>query len=127
MLFRSLQEFNLDRMNYLRKFTKSVGWSDHSLVEKDGIKGTLASIYYGADMVERHYTILPPEQTKDGPVSIQPEYLDEIVKFAKLAKVEQENYLNDIFPEYSICLGVQQRELTQNELFNRDYYKGRFI
>ena len=122
-----LQEYHLNRMNYLRKFTSSVGWSDHSLVEKDGIKGTLASIFYGADVVERHFTILPSEQTKDGPVSIKPEHLNEIVEFAKLDKEEQEKHLNDIFPEYSICLGLQQRKLTQNELANRDYYKGRFI
>jgi len=121
-----LEQYNLRRMNYLRKFTDSVGWSDHSLVERDGIKGTLASIYFGADVVERHFTILPPSKTKDGPVSINPQNLNDIVKFSKLDRKDQKIYLKDIFPNFSICLGSENRNLSAEELLNRDYYRGRF-
>ena len=121
-----LEEFNLKRMNYLRKFTNSVGWSDHSLVKRDGIKGTLAAIFYGADFIERHFTILPSSKTKDGPISITPKQLKDLVEFSKLDQKEKKIYLNEHFPDHSICLGMEKRKLSSEELLNRDYYRGRF-
>jgi N,N'-diacetyllegionaminate synthase len=65
-----LNEMNLARMEYLRHFTPSVGLSDHSLVSRDGVKAALAAIHLGAEVIERHFTILPPEASRDGKVSI---------------------------------------------------------
>jgi sialic acid synthase SpsE len=121
-----LSEFHLARMNYLRRFTKSVGWSDHSLYEKDGVKGALAAIYFGADIIERHFTVLSRSATKDGPVSIGPIDAKKIIEYSKLTKSELKNMMADEFPEFEITLGQADRDLSEAELLNRDYYRGRF-
>ena len=63
-----LGQMHLNRINYLREFTPSVGLSEHTLVARDGVKATLAAIYFGADTVERHFTVLPEDETRDGKV-----------------------------------------------------------
>ena len=67
-----LEEIHLRRIDWLRQFTPSVGFSDHTLIERDGLKASLAAIYYGADVIERHFTVLKPQATKDSPISITP-------------------------------------------------------
>lgn len=121
-----LDQMHLRRLEYLKKYTASVGFSDHSLVSRDGVKATLAAIYLGASVVERHFTILPSDQTKDGPVSILPEHLREIVKFANLSADEQKLYLQEKVPEFESMLGAEERSLSDEELRNRAYYRGRF-
>jgi sialic acid synthase SpsE len=121
-----LKDFNLARMKYLRQFTPTVGWSDHSLVSRDGLKGTMAAIYFGADIIERHVTILESDQTKDGPVSIFPKQIEELKYFASLESPDQSKYLEEIFPNYQSTIGHFDRQLTSVELANRDYYRGRF-
>lgn len=121
-----LEEFHLARMEYLRKLTDSVGWSDHSHVERDGILGTKAAVYYGADVIERHFTILPADQTKDGPVSVRPEHVADLKKFSEMSKDEMKSHLEDVFPDYEKTLGEVERELSDAELLNRDYFRGRF-
>ena len=66
-------------MEYLRRFTTEVGFSDHSLVSRDGLIGSKAALALGATSIERHFTVLSPEDTKDGPVSINPQNLNDIV------------------------------------------------
>lgn len=122
-----LNEFHLARMEYLKQFSPSVGWSDHSLVKRDGIMGTIASIYYGADVIERHFTILDSDQTKDGPVSITPKHIKELKDISCLSKNEIKEYLKDHCPDYEQTWGVATRKLSNDELLNRDYYRGRFI
>jgi len=121
-----LNQFHLSRMQYLRQFVNKVGWSDHSLVNRDGIKGTLAAIYYGADIIERHFTILDADQTKDGPVSILPKHIKELKFFSNLKKDEQKKYLEQKLPDFKQTLGQESRKLSDTELLNRDYYRGRF-
>jgi N,N'-diacetyllegionaminate synthase len=122
-----LNQYNLSRMNYLRKFCSSVGWSDHSLVSQDGINGSLASIFYDAAVLERHFTILPSSKTKDGPVSINPNHLSELKKFSNLSKEKMESKLREVFPLFHLTLGTEQRDLSNIEIKNRDYFRGRFI
>ena len=86
----------------------------------------MAAIYYGADVIERHFTVLKPEQTKDGPVSIDPAQLKELVQFARSSKADQKKFIDENIPEYSGMLGSIQRELSETEQLNRDYYRGRF-
>lgn len=121
-----LNEFNLSRMLYLKKLSKLVGWSDHSLTRNDGILGTKAAIYYGANIIERHFTILPQKATKDGPVSINPNQLYELKKFSKFSKKEQYEDLINSFPLYEQTYGKQKRALSDIEILNRDYFRGRF-
>ena len=65
-----LEKCNLSKINFLKKLTKNVGWSDHTLFEKTKHIASLISILQGASIIERHFTILPRDKTKDGPVSI---------------------------------------------------------
>ncbi len=117
---------NLSRMEWLKQFTDSVGWSDHTLVERDGIKAAQAAIALGAQWIERHFTILKKDQTKDGPVSINPYQLSELKKFANLDKDDQLKFAKEEIPEFEVMIGRQVRPMTPTELLNRDYYRGRF-
>jgi N,N'-diacetyllegionaminate synthase len=121
-----LKEFNLARMNFLSRYTDTVGWSDHSKIASDGIKGTLAAVHFGAKLIERHFTILDESETKDGPVSINPKQARQIVDASKMEKYELKCYLEEVFPYYEITLGSKNRDLSAEELLNRDYFRGRF-
>jgi len=122
----ALEIANLSRMNWLRGFTHEVGWSDHTHVERHGIKAAKVAIMLGADYIERHFTILEKDQTKDGPVSITPPLLAELDAFRKKSKEEQQQTVEAEIPEWKTMLGTPQREMTPTELLNRDYYRGRF-
>lgn len=122
----TLDMCNLSRMEWLRRFTPSVGWSDHTKIEDNDIIAAKAAIYLGADYVERHFTILPPGETKDGPVSMTPALLTELVAFRALSKEEQKRHLDEKKPDWEIMLGAPTRQMTDVELLNRDYYRGRF-
>ena len=117
---------NLSRMDFLRNFSESAGWSDHTLVGQDGIKASKVAIMLGADMIERHFTVLEPHQTKDGPVSINPELLKELSDFAKLSKEEQKRIVEQEIPEWRVLIGSPKRHLTLIEALNMDYFRGRF-
>jgi len=117
---------NLRRMEWLRKFAPEVGWSDHTLVSRDRVIAAKIAIYLGADYIERHFTVLASDKTKDGPVSITPEMLKELSDFRKLSKEEQCVVIAKEYPEWEIALGSETREMTNVELLNRDYYRGRF-
>jgi N,N'-diacetyllegionaminate synthase len=121
-----LGELNLARMSYLRKFTSEVGFSDHTLVERDGLKGSAAAIYLGAQVIERHFTILDKSSTKDGPISIDPKQLRQLVEISEMGKGELEGYIKENVPEFQQMIGSQKRVLSHEELLNRDYYRGRF-
>ena len=121
-----LNEMNLARMAYLRTLAPAVGLSDHSLVARDGAKAALAAIHLGATVIERHFTILPPEASRDGKVSITKGHLREINNFAAMSHDEQAQYLKDKVPEFESMIGGTYRALSHEELLNRAYYRGRF-
>lgn len=122
----SLSMAHLSRMEWLRKFTPDSGWSDHSLVERDGIKLAKIAIMLGARYVERHLTILPAGASKDGPISIMPAMLKELSDFRNMPPALQKEIVTAEIPEWREALGVPSREMTETELLNRDYYRGRF-
>ena len=121
-----LNEVHLKRMDWLRRLSPVVGFSDHTLTARDGVKASLAAIYHGAEIIERHFTVLPAEATKDGPVSITPAHLKQIREFSLLSKDDQKRYIQAHVPEYQDMLGEETRPLSEAELLNRDYYRGRF-
>lgn len=121
-----LNELHLRRMEYLRRFTPSVGLSDHTLVSRDGIKASLAALSLGAQVIERHFTVLGPEATKDGPVSIRPTELKALVDFSRLSQQEMQEIVAREIPELPEMLGEISRPLSHVEELNRDYYRGRF-
>ena len=124
-----LESVNLERINFLKKFTNKVGFSDHSLgFIKNRNLASMMAVYLGAEYIERHITILDKDKTKDGKVSIQPEDIRKIKIFSSLNKSKQLNFLKKNF-EFNIerLRGHKYRKLTKEEILNRDYYKGRFI
>lgn len=136
----TMEMCNLRRMQWLRNLINSitgwpasrsspaasVGWSDHTLVKRDGLKASKAAIALGADVIERHFTILPEDKTKDGPVSITPALLKELKEFSGLDVATQTQEIRKEIPDWEIILGTEIRPLTHTELLNRDYYRGRF-
>jgi N,N'-diacetyllegionaminate synthase len=121
-----LVDMNLSRLSYLRSLAPSVGLSDHSMVARDGVKADLVAIHLGAQAIERHFTVLPEDQTRDGKVSITKAHLREMVNFAAMDHCAQEVYLAEHVPEREIMMGQEKRPLSDAELLNRAYYRGRF-
>jgi N,N'-diacetyllegionaminate synthase len=121
-----LSELHLRRLEYLKKLSSRVGLSDHTLAARDGVKGALSAIHLGASVIERHFTILPDEATRDGRVSIRKVHLQELSMFCKLSAADRETYLQEHVPELGLMLGSAERTLSHEELLNRAYYRGRF-
>jgi len=121
-----LKDLNLRRMDYLRKYTQNVGYSDHTNVEETKLIASKIALALGASCIERHFTVLERNQTKDGAVSINPSELKELSDFAKLSRPEMIKQINAEYPEWEQTLGTTTRVLTNEEILNRDYYRGRF-
>lgn len=121
-----LEKLNLSRIEWLEKFSKNVGFSDHTLVKENDIKASKIALACGAKIIERHFTILEEDKTKDGPVSINQEQLSEIVEFSKLQHKDQMNEINSWNIDLKKIMGNPIRELSDEEILNRDYYRGRF-
>jgi N,N'-diacetyllegionaminate synthase len=117
---------HLNRMNFLRRFSPNVGYSDHSKPEDSKLWATKIALAMGASCIERHFTILGPTETKDGPVSINPEMLKEIRDFADMSRGERAAAISEEYPQWEETLGQNTRPLSHTELLNRDYYRGRF-
>lgn len=117
---------NLNRIDYLRKKTQVVGLSDHSDPEKDNNIIPAAGFLKKIDYLEKHFSILDKKKTKDGPVSVSPKQLEEIVKLSKMNDESLKEYLNDKGVNLEKIFGSETRELSDTELLNRDYYQGRF-
>ena len=120
-----VDKLNLNRIDYLRQFTNSVGFSDHTRPKQHGINPDIVALWKDADVIERHFTILDSSQTKDGPVSVNPEQLKNIVDYSKYNHDELSKLVKNI-PNYDKMLGSKTHSLSEEELLNRDYYRGRF-
>lgn len=121
-----LDTLNLRRINFLRQFTHQVGYSDHSLVETTHLLASKVALALGATSIERHFTVLEKDETKDGPVSIKPQQLKELKEFSRLTRREMMENIIKEYPNWEETLGSETRELSHQELLNRDYFRGRF-
>lgn len=117
---------NLNRIKFLSKLSATVGISDHSNPDLYKYKIIAASILLGASVVEKHFTILDKDKTKDGVVSANPSQLKEISNLCKMNLENLDSYVSENVKEFEIMKGKETRELTETELLNRDYYQGRF-
>lgn len=108
-----LSKSNLQNIPFFRNVlgVKKVGFSDHSNPHKDGLLVTKLAIFEGIDGLERHYTILDKDKTRDGKVSVNELMLTELKRFSQLSKKEQYHELN---------------KFNKQQVFNHDYYRGRF-
>lgn len=120
-----LEELNMRRMTWLRELVPTVGFSDHTLYQTTGLRASKLAMAIGADVIERHFTVLPAEETRDGPVSIGPSQFRELRQFADLSLSDRLSVLEDEWGDWMTGLGTSRRDLTNVELMNRDYYSGR--
>lgn len=104
---------NLQNIGFFRKVLEvdKVGFSDHSNPHRDGLLVTKLAIFEGIDVLERHYTILEVDKTRDGKVSVNEKMLRELKRFSDLSKKDQYEEIN---------------EFTNEQIFNHNYYRGRF-
>ncbi len=121
-----MTELHFRRMSLLRRFTPRIGWSDHSKPADTELWASKIALALGADCIERHYTVLDRSETKDGPVSITPAELAELRAFADRPRPERMAIVRRDYPAWEQALGHHRRELSAEELLNRDYYAGRF-
>ncbi len=121
-----IYDANLNRIDYLRKKSKFVGLSDHSDPEKDKNIIPAAGFLKKIDYIEKHFTVLNKNQTKDGPVSANPDQFKEIIKLSKMSEQDLKEYLKEMGVDIKKVFGSESRELTETELLNRDYLQGRF-
>jgi len=89
----------------------SIGYSDHSNPHEDNLLTTKLAIFEGIDVLERHFTILEVDKTRDGKVSLTPTLLKEVRRFSKLTELQQYKELN---------------QFDEQQEFNHKYYRGRF-
>lgn len=120
-----MDALHLRRMSWLRRFTRRVGFSDHTRPAVDGLWASKIALGLGASCVERHYTVLDPGASRDGPVSITPEMLKELRAFADRPRQERMEIIRREYPQWEQALGQPRRDLSHEELLNRDYYRGR--
>lgn len=116
---------NMNRINFLKKINKKVGFSDHSNPDKYSSVLALIAISMNVELIERHFTIVKKNETKDGVVSVNYKQLKDLVKLTKENKRNISNKVKKIRNLKKI-LGQEKRDLTHVELLNRDYYQGRF-
>ncbi len=120
------EDANIDRINFLKEFSDIIGFSDHTEYAVNKNEASLVAIFLGSKLIERHFTILPSNETKDGRVSIDVKGLEELNLFFSFSGDQQLEYLQKNYPKWERCIGNKKRVLTENELLNRRYYKGRF-
>lgn len=117
------------RIKFLKSLSNSVGFSDHSNPDLYSYDLSALSTTLGATWIERHFTIFKKNVTKDGVVSVNPSQLKDLRKAINLPNSQILNYLRKKYNklQFAKILGTPNRELTNEELLNRDYYQGRFI
>ena len=88
-----------------------MGLSDHTNPYEDNLLSSKLAILQGIDAIERHFTVLPVDETRDGKVSVTPSMMSEIKRFSRLSKEDQYQELN---------------KFNKQQIFNHEYYRGRF-
>ena len=108
-----LEKANLQNLPFYKSYfdLEEIGYSDHSNPHQDNLLTTKLAIFQGIDVLERHFTIVDINETRDGKVSITPAMLKELKRFSKLDKFAQYNELN---------------EFNEQQNFNHKYYRERF-
>jgi N,N'-diacetyllegionaminate synthase len=130
-----INRVHLRRMTWIcDEFGLETGFSDHSpYLDENGdlnesrLLPAKVAIFLGAQVIEKHFTILHPSATKDGKISATPRDLRELVAFSQLDKRQQKSFLDSCPNETSLIIdeGNLNFDPSVEEWFNRRYYKGR--
>lgn len=78
---------NMTRMDWLRRFSNSVGFSDHTI----GTDAAKVAISRGAAYVEKHFTLDKAASGKFHSLAASPEELKEIVRFSSVTNLMDRN------------------------------------
>lgn len=108
-----LEKANLQNLPFYKFYfdLEEIGYSDHSNPHEDNLLTAKLAIFQGIDVLERHFTVLEIDETRDGKVSMTPSMLSELRRFSNLTISEQYEELN---------------EFNEQQIFNHKYYRGRF-
>lgn len=108
-----LDKLNLQNINFFRDEyrAQNVGLSDHTNPHEDNLLSSKLAIFQGIDVLERHFTILGIDETRDGKVSVTPKMMSELKRFSRMSKEDQYREIN---------------KFNEQQIFNHDYYRGRF-
>ena len=120
-----LENINISRMMFLKYLGWETGLSDHSRPEVDGLIASKVAIHLGAKYIERHFTVLEKDQTRDGPVSISPQQLLELYKFSNMNPQDRYEELSKSNKLPQIIFGSSDLEIDAQEVKNAKYYRGR--
>ncbi len=102
-----LDKVNMARMDWLRTFTPSVGFSDHTM----GTEAPKLAIARGATFVEKHFTLSRYLEGKDQKISCEPHEFRDIANFVEL----MDN-----------LMGISHPSLSETEYKLRDSYIGKW-
>ena len=103
-------KLNLSRINYLKsKYGIITGFSDNSL----GIDAPIASIHYGAKIIEKHFTLNSKRPSYDHKLSLEPKEFKEMVKKIR----ENENMIGN--PNYQIF--NKSKDFNKMKFFIRSF------
>ena len=121
-----LTEARLARMLLLKQLGFEAGLSDHSNPSRDLLLTSKLAIAMGADVLERHFTILPKDMTKDGPVSVNAQELKELSDFSFSSGEFFVAFLNNNAKAWESAAKFDSLNPSAVELINTRYYRGRF-
>lgn len=121
------ESVNFGKMKWLSQHFQKIGFSDHTCYEKDELKAALCSRLLNCVCIERHFTILGKEKTKDGPVSLNPSQLSILSKKFCKPKSQIRKIIGVHHSKLKKMLNKKPSwQLTRIEKRNRNYYRGRF-
>lgn len=120
-----LSRLGLNKYFRLQSEMGNLGWSDHTLFQSTGVAATKLFLSLGANVVERHFTVLAPEQSKDGPVSVTPDGLREIRKFFEEPVEEKKQFVEEFLLANPQDQDQSDGHLSEAEVTNASYYRGR--
>lgn len=130
----SWSRVHMQRMIWLSEFGFPAGFSDHSETYNSNYEelptrllASKVAIYLGAEIIERHFNILSPKETKDGRVSINKFDLSELAQFSTMDKDFQLKDLREYKVNFEEVINKENQdyEPSVEEWLNRSYYKGR--
>lgn len=113
------------RMVALSELGFDYGLSDHSAPRESGLFGSKLSLFLGAKIIERHFTILDKSDTRDGPVSVSPDELQQIANFSSWSREEQLAELAEDIRSHPGALSIDSLNPTKEEENLAKYYRGR--
>lgn len=118
---------NLNRLRSLQALHPNIGFSDHykdTIGIGRQIPAKIAAAL-GASIIEQHFTVLDPEETKDGPISVNQYQVMDLIEFGNYRFEDKQEWLLENMSIIKKALGDGNIDPSVQEWKNRQYYRGR--